>query len=323
MPDIALLDGRQLQLLELLYSTGSVTRTAEALGQTQPTVSIWLARLRSQLGDPLFVRTPQGMLPTPRVEAMIATVRNVLEGLRALAQAQSVFDPATMPRRFRIFMTDASHITLLPRLFSQVRALAPGVSLEAAPIHAGMGAELESGAADLALGFIPTLDAGFYQQALYDQDWICLAHPDHPRIRPGASFGLDDYSREAHAGIVYGTGAQLLDATIHRLGIERRLALRLPGFLGLPAILSTTDLIATLPRQIGETLAAIGGLRVLDCPVPIPGFQVRQHWHARFHQDPGNRWLRGVCANLFLRPVGGGPPADASMHRPAQPPAGA
>jgi DNA-binding transcriptional LysR family regulator len=307
MPDLPLLDGRQLQLMDLLYSTGSVTRTAEALGQTQPTVSIWLARLRTQLGDPLFVRTPQGMLPTPRVEAMIATVRSVLQGLRCIAESQSVFDPATMPRSFRIFMTDASHITLLPRLFSQVRALAPGVSLEAAPIHAGMGAELESGAADLALGFIPTLDAGFYQQALYDQDWVCLAHPDHPRIRPGV-FGLDDYSREAHAGIVYGTGAQLLDATIRRLGVERRLALSLPGFLGLPAIVSTTDLIATLPRHIGETLAAIGGLQVLDCPVPIPGFQVRQHWHARFHQDPGNRWLRGVCSRLFLRSSEGAQP---------------
>ncbi len=70
MPDLALLDGTQLQLLELLYRTGSVTPTAEALGQTQPTVGTWLARLRLQLGDPLFVRTPQGMPHTPRVEAI-------------------------------------------------------------------------------------------------------------------------------------------------------------------------------------------------------------------------------------------------------------
>ncbi|MET3513910.1 DNA-binding transcriptional LysR family regulator [Pseudacidovorax sp. 1753] len=300
MSDLSLLDGRQLQLIDLLYATGSVTRTAEKLGQTQPTVSIWLARLREQVGDPLFVRTAQGMLPTPRTEAMIDTVRTVLAGLRAIAEAPTAFDAATMQRRFRIFMTDASHITLLPRLFSHVRALAPGITLEAAAIHADMAAELEPGAADLALGFIPALDAGFYQQTLYDQDWVCLVHPDHPRIRP-SSFGIEDYRREAHAGIVQGTGAALLDATVRRLQIERRVVLSIPGFLGLPAILSTTDLIATLPRHIGETLAALGGLRVLRCPVPIPSFPVRQHWHSRFHQDAGNRWLRGLCAELFVK----------------------
>lgn len=300
MSELHLLDGRQLQLIDLLYATGSVTRAADQLGQSQPTVSLWLARLREQLGDPLFVRTAQGMLPTPRTEALIGTVRSVLAGLRSIAEAPAPFDPATMQRRFRIFMTDASHITLLPRLFSHVRALAPGIALEAAALHAGMAAELESGAADLALGFIPQLEAGFYQQTLYEQDWICLAHADHPRIRPRA-FGLADYSREAHAGIVQGTGAGLLDATVRRLQIERRVVLSIPGFLGLPAILSTTDLIATLPRHIGETLAAQAGLRVLPCPVPIPSFPVRQHWHSRFHQDAGNRWLRGVCAELFLK----------------------
>lgn len=158
----------------------------------------------------------------------------------------------------------------------------------------------EAGTADLTLGFIPDLEAGFYQQTFYDQDWVCLAHPNHPRIRAGG-FGLRDYIREDHAGIVSGTGAQLLDGTIKRLGVGRRVVLGLPCFLGLPAILSTTDLVATLPRHIGETLAGIGGLRVLPCPVPVPGFSVRQHWHARFHQEAGNRWLRGICAELFLR----------------------
>ena len=300
MSEVPLLDGRQLQLIDLLHRTASVTRTAEKLGQTQPTVSLWLARLREQLGDPLFVRTAQGMLPTPRAQELIGTVRTVLAGLQSIAEPPAAFHAATMQRSFRIFMTDASHITLLPQLFSYVRGLARGVTLEAAAIHAGMAAELEAGTADLALGFIPELEAGFYQQTLYDQDWVCLAHPDHPRIRP-KSFGLKEYSREAHVGVVHGTGVRLLESAVKRLAIERHVVLSIPGFLGLPAILSTTDLIATLPRHIAETLAKIGGLRVLRCPVPVPGFSVRQHWHARFHQDPGNRWLRGICAELFVR----------------------
>ena len=82
---------------------------------------------------------------------------------------------------------------------------------------------------------------------------------------------------------------------------SRRVVLELPGFLGLGAIVASTDLVATLPRQIGETLAASAGLAVHACPVSVPPFTVKQHWHARAHQDGANRWLRGVVAALFLR----------------------
>lgn len=296
--DLQLLDPKWLSLIDLLHRTGSVTRAAEQLGMSQPTVSIWLAQARRALNDPLFVRTPGGMQPTPRTEGMIGTVRVVLDGLRRLAEAQVPFDPSSVEREFRIFMTDASHITLLPRLFTHVRALAPRVRLEAATINPGMVQALESGEADLALGLIPGLESGFYQQALFIQDWICLANARHPRLQ--GQLELADYERESHAGIVAGTGQLLLEAAMKAQGIERRVALKLPGFLGLPAILSTTDLVATLPRHIGETLARAAGLQVLPCPVSIPTFVVKQHWHARFHHDPANRWLRGLCAELFM-----------------------
>ncbi len=297
--DAGLLDIKLLRLLDLLYTTRSVTRAAEQLGQSQPTVSIWLARLRKQLGDPLFVRTPEGMQPTPRTDALIATAREVLEGLRRLSESESRFDPATARREFRIFMTDASHVTLLPRLFSHVRALAPQVRLEAASIDARMVPALQSGEGDLALGLVPGLEAGFYLQTLFGQDWVCLCNARHPRI--GATFTLGDYVAEAHIGIVSGTGYQLLDGALKSQGIARRVLLELPGFLGLAAILSTSDLVATLPRQIGETLARAAGLRVLECPVAIPSFTVKQYWHARYHHDAANRWLRGICAELFLQ----------------------
>jgi len=296
--DLALFEPRWLQFFDLLYRSASVTRAAEELGVSQPTVSIWLARLRQAFGDPLFVRTPNGMQPTPRADALIETVRSVLDGLRRLAQIDKPFDPSTEERTFRIFMTDASHVTLLPRLFTHVRALAPRVKLEAVGISVDMAADLESGSADLALGFIPGLDAGFYQQALYRQDWICLTNALHPRIKKKLT--LAQYGRESHVGIVGGTGQRLLEASIKENQLTRDVALKLPGFLGLPAIVATTDLIATLPRHIGETLARSAGLRVHPCPIPIPPFVVKQHWHARFHHDPANMWLRSVCAELFM-----------------------
>lgn len=302
-PDPALLDIKLLRLLDQLYITHSVTRAAEALGQSQPTVSIWLARLREQLGDPLFVRTADGMLPTPRTEALIGTVREVLGGLQRLAQTGTAFEPATVQRRFAICMTDASHITLLPRLLAHVRAAAPGVALQASRIDADLAQALQSGQADLAVGFLPWLDAGFYQQTLYAQDWVCLVNARHPRITSAqpAHWSLAVYQQEAHIGISSGTGYQLLDNAVASQRLTRRIQLEIPGFLGLSAIVASSDLVATLPRHIGEALAsASSGLQVLPCPVNIPGFTVKQYWHARFHHDPASRWLRGVCADLFM-----------------------
>ncbi|WP_437884366.1 LysR family transcriptional regulator [Pseudomonas sp. LRF_L74] len=288
-----------LQLFDVLYTLRSVTRAAEQLGLSQPTISIWLGHLRKQLNDPLFVRTPSGMAPTPRADVLIGPCREVLESLRRLTAWESDFTPATAQRRFRLCISDASHITLLPKVLEHLRAHAPGIRLEAARIDGNTEAALESGEADLAIGFVPWLGGGMYQQVLFPQDWVCLSSATHPRIVEGLD--LTAYLAEGHVQVSAGTGQKLLDAGLARAAIERRIILSLPGFLGLGAIIGSTDLIATLPRHIGETLAAMHGLAVHDCPVSIDTFTVKQHWHARYHQDSGNRWLRGVMLELFQR----------------------
>ena len=111
---------------------------------------------------------------------------------------------------------------------------------------------------------------------------------------------LKQYKEESHVLIASGTGAILQNEALKKQRINRRILLELPGFLGLPASLATTDLIVTLPRHIGETLAHSEKLKVLDCPVTIPSFTVKQHWHARYHNDPANIWLRSICSELFL-----------------------
>ena len=118
--DEELLDVRQLRMFELIYDTRSVTRAAEQMGQKQPTVSIWLSKLRSQLNDPLFVRTSAGMQPTPRADALIVMARAVLESLREFTSTRQLFDPATATRQFRICMADSSHLCLRPQLLAQV-----------------------------------------------------------------------------------------------------------------------------------------------------------------------------------------------------------
>ena len=295
------LDIKWLRLFEQICATRSVTRSAELLGQSQPTVSIWLGKLRERLADPLFVRTADGMLPTPRARALIGPVRDALRALGEIAAPQAPFDPATSTRPWRICMTDASHATILPGLLAQLRPQAPRAPVTAVRIDDETAGALQSGAADIAVGYIPGLDTGFYQQALFTQDWICLAGPTNTRV--GATLTLRGYREAEHVATAAGTGAADLEAALARARVERRVMLSLPGFLGLAAIVSASDLVATLPRTIGELLARNAGLRVLACPFPVPPFTVKQHWHARFHQDPANRWLREQVAALLTTKV--------------------
>ncbi len=292
-------DARILVLFDEIYRTQSMTRAAQRLDLSQPTASIWLAKLRRQWRDPLFVRTSAGMQPTPRADALIGPTREVLGMLRRISGNEPAFDPGSAQRNFRLCMTDASHITLLPRLLARVREVAPGVRLDIAPISAGTAHLLETGEADLALGYIPGLEAGFHEKRLYTQDFICLVSAKHPRI--GAVFTARAYKDEAHIGILSSTSYTMLQGALKSQGIDRRVQLELPGFLGLGAIVSSTDLVATVPRTIGESLARTGTIRVFACPVKIPTFTVKQYWHARYHHDAGARWLRGVCATLFAK----------------------
>ncbi len=297
--DLPLLDINLLRLFVMLYDTRSVSRSAERLGMAQPTISIWLARLRRQLNDPLFVRTPSGMQPTTVAEDLIAPAREALEALQRISRWDAKFEPATAERRFCICMSDVANITLLPQILAHVRRAAPNVSLRALRIDKQTAQIMESGEADLAIGLLPELGKGFHQQSLFSQDWVCLAAPDHPRI--GEHLTLAAYERESHIDVIPGTGHRLLSAALESRGIRRQVVLQLSAYLGLSVIVKTTDLLATLPRQMGETLAEIGGLKTYPCPFFIPAFIAKQHWHARVHHDPGNRWLRGVCAQLFLR----------------------
>jgi DNA-binding transcriptional LysR family regulator len=299
-----------LVLFDEIYRTQSMTRAAERLDLSQPTASIWLAKLRREWHDPLFVRTSSGMQPTPRADTLIGPAREALALLRRLSNEESAFDPAAAHRSFRIAMTDASHITLLPTILAHVRAVGPGIRLDVAPISSATGRMLETGEVDLAVGYIPGLEAGFHEQRLYRQDFVCLVSARHPRI--GSTFTAHAYKDEAHIGILSSTSYPMLQSALKSQGVERRVQLELPGFLGLAAIVSSTDLIATVPRTIGEALAQTGQIKVFPCPVKVPTFMVKQYWHARYHQDPGLRWLRGAFSRLLARPEAPRPKATVA-----------
>jgi DNA-binding transcriptional LysR family regulator len=294
--------GFDLELLSIfdeIYKTGNVTRAAANLGLPQSTVSLGLGKLRSHFNDRLFSRTAQGMVPTPRAQGAIEDVRRAMQALQHALADQPVFDPAGSEREFRVCMTDISEIVLLPRLLNHLREIGPGIRLEISKISQDSPAELADGSVDLAVGFMPHLEAGFYQQVLFDQSFVCLASASHPRVRDALS--RDMLRQEAHIRVLSsGTGHAIVDKVLVAEGIERKIALKLPSFLGVARIVAQTELLAIVPCRYASEVAESEAVRLLPVPVALPGFQVKQHWHERYHADVSNRWLRQTVADLFL-----------------------
>lgn len=287
--------------------TRNVSRAAERLGIAQATASIMLGKLRAHFDDRLFVRTPQGMEPTPRAQALLPELASIQTRLEALRVEGRSFEPATSQRCFRIAMTDISEVVLLPGLLSHLRREAPGIAIDEAPSDETTAARLESADVDLAVGFLPQLEAGFHEQTLFVQDFVCLASASHPRLRK--RLGRRALQDEAYVSVpLPGTGHAVVDRALARQGVDRRIVLRARTFLGAARIVAETDLLAIVPRKLSEALSGEERIRQFELPVTIPGYAVKQHWHERMHEDPGHAWLRRTIARLFTGRAGLPPP---------------
>jgi DNA-binding transcriptional LysR family regulator len=295
---MAKLDLDWLNVFVEIYKTQSVSRAAQALGMEQASASMVLTKLRRHYDDPLFCRTSAGMAPTPRAQSIYPDLLEALVRLEKARGASGAFMPQQATRDFRICMTDISEIVLLPRLINHLQATAPGLVIEAEKISPDSRARLESGSVDLAVGFMPDLEAGFYQQALFAQNFVCLASSTHPRI--GARLTRKAFSSEGHILVMSsGTGHSIVDKVLAKNKVARRVVLRVPSFLGVARIVAQTEFLVIVPRQLGHALAEQERVKVLEPPVPLPTYKVKQHWHERYNLDAGNTWLRKTMAELF------------------------
>jgi len=293
------MDMRLLSVFDEIYKTRSVSKAAENLNIPQTSVSLALGRLRRQFNDPMFVRTGHGMVPTPHATALLTPLRHALELLRTVTREQVVFDPLKSDRRLRVSMTDVSHVEFLPKLVRRAETVAPLIHIEVLRIAPDTAQKLEAGDTDVAVGYMPELEAGFYQQKLFDEGFACVVCRSHPRLQHKIT--RRQYKSERHVAIIApGTGHELVASELKRIGVDRRVVLSLHTLPGLGNLLAQTDLVATVPARVAQTLARIASVKLLAPPFPLPAFAIKQHWHARFHHDPGNRWLRSLIAQLFL-----------------------
>jgi DNA-binding transcriptional LysR family regulator len=309
--DTPKIDLNLMQVFDALMHESNLTRAGFRLGLSQPTMSHALAKLRKLTGNQLFVRVPSGMEPT---DFALRIAPSVTEGLKLLigaVEGDGPFNPSRCDRTFQILMSDIGELVYLPRLLNRLAQVAPDLDLRVIqlPREAYQDA-LASGEADLAIGFLPALKTGVYQQRLFTDTHICLVRSDHPSIKKGLS--LSQFCNASHVVIeppgsrlsghsVQTSTTSLLERNLSTLGITRRVVLRVPHFTVVPAIVQQTDLITTLPSYVLSYTRNLPNLKTYKLPFTVPSYDIKQFWHERKHKDPANRWLRAVVSGLFTK----------------------
>jgi DNA-binding transcriptional LysR family regulator len=293
------LDLNLLRVFEAVEAHRNVTQAARSLHQSQSSVSHALNRLRAFCGDPLFVRTRGGMAPTPFAESLVAPVRDSLLALEERLQRPRGFDPMLSQRTFNIALTDIGEALYLPTLMQRFQRSAGAIGVVVHPVTSEpLRQDMEAGRIDLAIGHLPGLKTGFYQQVLYRDVYVCMVRRDHPRV--GRRITLKQFLGESHLLVrPPGTGGtSAIEAALGRLGHRRRIALTVPHFHAAQRVLAATDLVGVLSQRY-VALDRNAQVRTMPVPFDVAQIVVRQFWHERAHHEPGNRWLRGFIAHLF------------------------
>jgi DNA-binding transcriptional LysR family regulator len=264
---------RELRILHALLQQRSITRAAQAMETTQPSISKVLGRLRVQFSDPLFVRRGQAMHPTPKALDMTDRLRVLLAAADGLRAEGAEFDPASSDRRFSLLLTDVGMVHFLPPLIARLSSLAPNVGIRSVPLDARQFEyRLESGEADLAFGAFPKAARYLRRQRLYFDGYSSVVRKHHPRARKCQSFAgflaerhiLVTGSETGHAA--HRTAHRVLSSTIAASNVM----LRVPSFIAGAIVAAETDGVATLPTNLARPLAAPLGLVAFDPPVALP-----------------------------------------------------
>lgn len=286
------LDLNLLRVFIAVYETRSLTRAAARLFVSQPTVSYGVGKLRDAFGDPLFIRSAGGMLPTIKAEALFRQCSAALGSLDAALESANAFDPATTTRRFCIAMSDIGGQYLLPPLFAAFQASVPHAGLEVVhPPQQDVNNGLASGAIDAALGNIALNYDDLDSTVLFREHYVCLLARNHPHIR--RKLTLEAYLKARHVSVASPSAThQMIETALRERGISRNIGLRIPHFSILPGLIAGSDLLVTLPSRVARIYVAYGPLQVLPLPVDLPEFDVRMHTHKLHAPNGAIAWLK-------------------------------
>lgn len=290
---IARLSAADLNLLpvfQVLLEERNVTRAAGRLNLTQPAISRNLARLRQLFNDPLFTRTPKGLSPTPRAEALASQLYHSLQELSLLIEPP-LFIPSEAQNTFRLATTDYGTQVLLPAVVSRLRREAPHVDLEIIPWQENLLHQLDQESIDLAICTVTDAPAAVHGRGVGDDKFVCVVSAANPLSESGID--LQAYARQPHALITMGGARKgAIDYLLEEQGLARHIALRVPHFVAALALVAQSDLILTIPFGLAQSCAQHYQLKILPFPMEQSGFTYSIVWHERYMKDAAHIWLR-------------------------------
>src|SRR3989454_8812067 len=274
----------------------SVTRAAKRLGMSQPAMSHALNRLRGLLKDELFVRTPKGMLPTPRAELLALPLHHALAEMQRALEPDR-FVPAKADWRFTLAIDNYAAVVLAAPLVAAVSAAAPSVQLDLRPSGTlNVFDLLDNGGLDIAIGTFDHVGERFGSAALLEDQFVAVMRRDHPAGRgtlSAAAFGALKHVAISSSGDDTG----FIDRSLATRGTKRRIALRLP-YLSAGPVLAKSDMVATLSRRVAEALVRGAALQLRELPFASPSVRTSLLWHRRFDGYPAHRWLRDLVVSV-------------------------
>lgn len=288
-PNPASIDFAALNLLRVVHELGSFTAAAEKLNVNQSAVSYTIAKLRACFQDPLFVREGGQQVATERCEDILARSLQMLGMLDEMLQPDA-FEPAQAQQNVTIACNYYERVLLIPGIISAIRRQAPGMTVKVISSLGDGHLRLLRREADVLIGPFARAESGFHSRRLYSEEYACLMDAAHPSAE--AKLDAASYLSLNHVLIDYGAGWQSaylreLEAAGHRL----LPTITAPSPAGLGTLISGSDLVATIPRRLGER--NFEELKVIDCPFP-GAFDVSLVWAAHTNASAMHRWLRDL-----------------------------
>jgi DNA-binding transcriptional LysR family regulator len=306
--DLSRVDLNLLVLFETVFEQRHVARAAERLNLSPSAISHGLGRLRRLLNDPLFLRTPKGVVPTARAMELAEPVADILARIRSVVALAGPFDAATSRRCFRIGAPDAVSAVILPGLLSLIAGAAPGIDLRVRHLLPPAGAktlerawgpalaELETRALDIAILPVHDLPARFVGRTLHEEDFVIAMRAGHPF---GEMPTLDRFCEMQHLVVsLSGDAHGFVDDALARRGRSRRVTLTVPNFMMALPVIAETDLLAALPRQLVARHGARFGLRSVEAPLPLRRDPIRAVATQAALMDAGVAWLYAMLQRI-------------------------
>jgi DNA-binding transcriptional LysR family regulator len=291
------LDLNLLKVFRSLYEEQNMTRTADALHLTPSAVSHAVRRLRDSLGDPLFQRANNRMVPTPACRRMAPLIIDNLSRLQQILQQWGQFDSTTSQYHFRIGMHDALEPSVLPKLAAAFADRAPSMRFSSVKVDRNnLARELSAGHIDVALDVALPIRGPVLSQKLRHSDFCVMLRRDHPLAN---KLNKRNYLDASHVSVSNRpVGMTMEDTFFQKKGLQRRSMIRCQNYLAATYILKSSDYLLTITKTMAEQLED-DEIQVLDMPFAIPSFATYLYWHSHTEEDAALSWLRktiiGTC----------------------------